>query len=99
LGRILQTEESIQGEAKEMVKVANVELEDYEIRDPLWWCQYYKGGVGILCVRIEQYLEAETEDRKDSLEMLLRVLIENFNEKGIGIVVPYDGEEDEKEDE
>ncbi len=93
MGRIFQTEESIQGEAKEMVKVNNVGLEDYEIRDPLWWCQYYKGGVGILCVRIEQYLEAETEDRKETLETLLRVLIDNFNEKGIGIVVPYDGED------
>jgi hypothetical protein len=99
LGRIQATNEEIQGEEEEMVKVANVVMEDYEKRDPLWWCQYYKSGVGILCLRIEQYLNAETEEEKAVTESLLRVLIENFNEKGIGIVVPYDGEEDEKEDE
>jgi|TARA_B110001454_G_scaffold217120_1_gene241728 hypothetical protein len=80
-----------------MVKVKHVKIEDYEIDDPTWWCQYYKGSVGVLCVRIEQYLVEEDEDRKETLEMLLRVLIDNFNEKGIGIVVPYDGEKGEKE--
>jgi hypothetical protein len=80
-----------------MVKVKNVVMEDYEKREPLWWAQYYKSGVGILCIRIEQYLAEKDEDRKKTLEMLLRVLVHNFNEKGIGLVVPYDGEEDGKE--
>ena len=80
-----------------MVKIKNAKIEDYEIDDPVWWCQYYKSGVGVLCVRIEQYLVEEDEDRKETLETLLRVLIDNYNEKGIGIIVPYDGEKDEKE--
>ena len=99
VGRISQIIEEIQGEEEEMVKVKNVKMEDYEKRDPLWWCQYYKSGVGMLCLRIDQYLNAETEEEKAVTESLLKVLIDNFNEKGIGFVIPYgddnDGEEAE----
>ncbi len=74
------------------MKAKTIRLEDYEKRDPLWWCQYYKGSVGILCIRIEQYLNAETEERKKTLESLINVLLDNFKEKGIGVVIPYESE-------
>ena len=82
-----------------MVKVESVELADYEIKDPLWWCQYYKTSVSTLCVRIEEYLKAESEEEKAVIASLLNVLLDNFHDKGIGIVVPYEDEGDGKEDE
>jgi hypothetical protein len=81
-----------------MVKVKSVALEGWEIKDPLWWCQYYKTSVSTLCVRIEEYLKAESEEEKAVIASLLNVLLDNFHDKGIGIVVPYEDEEDDKED-
>ena len=99
VGRISQIIEEIQGEEEEMGKVKNVKMEDYEIKDPLWWCQYYKTSVSLLCIRIEQYMEAESEEDKAVVTGLLNVLLDNFHDKGIGIVTPYEDEEDGKEDE
>ena len=82
-----------------MVKVKNTELSDFEKRDPLWWCQHYKGLAGTLRLRAEQYVNAEDDDRKETLELLLQVLFDYCDGKDIGIVIPYgddgDGEEAE----
>tara|TARA_B100000029_G_scaffold511338_1_gene605088 strand:- start:1487 stop:1735 length:249 start_codon:yes stop_codon:yes gene_type:complete len=82
-----------------MVKVKNIGLTDFERRDPLWWCQHYKGLSSTLRLRAEQYVNAEDDDRKKTLETLLQVLFDYCEGKGIGIVLPYEDEEDEKEDE
>ncbi len=76
-----------------MVKVKNTKLEDYEKRDPLWWCQYYKGLSGILRLRAEQYVNAEDDDRKETLELLLKVLFDHCEAKDIGCTIPYEGED------
>tara|TARA_B100000029_G_C17448877_1_gene914253 strand:- start:567 stop:815 length:249 start_codon:yes stop_codon:yes gene_type:complete len=82
-----------------MVKVKNTKLSDFEKRDPLWWCQHYKGLSGILRLRAEQYVNAEDDDRKETLERLLQVLFDYCDGKDVGIVIPYgddnDGEEAE----
>lgn len=70
-------------------------LEDYEMKDPVWWLQQHKNSLGYLCIRADQLLEAmETNNVEDvvTYSKLLKVILATLNEKGIGV---YDKLEEE----
>lgn len=87
-----------------MVKAQMIIMEDYEKKDPLWWCKYYKGVLSHTCIRLRQVLAGDS-DRTEELRGICNILIDNLAANGIGIIAELDssniweGEGDGKEDE
>jgi hypothetical protein len=70
-----------------MVKMHSTGLADYEMEDPLWWCQHHKSTLGLLALRLEQVLDGRAD-----LDPMCRILIKNVKEKN-GIDWTYYDEE------
>ena len=76
-----------------MTKMPRVPLADYEEKDLIFWCGWYKNAASMLILRIDQYMAAETDEERTTYALLINTLTTNLKEKGIGIPHPYeDGE-------
>lgn len=67
-------------------------LTSYERSDLEWWCLHHKQTLSLVCVRLRQYMDMGTDTERAKLEPILDVLLENLNEKGIGIIRNYEEE-------
>lgn len=71
-----------------MVKSLPIKIEQYELNDPQWWVGRHKEDLSYMCIRIDQLLKAMEEDDIDRIETLskiIRVVLGNLNDKGIGL--------------
>ena len=71
------------------MKIKRQELEDFEEKDPLWWCKYHKNSLSLLVIRVNQYFDAETDEEKRVAKLLIDVLLKTFKDSEIGIVLPF----------
>ena len=71
------------------MRIQRGELEDFEKKDPLWWCEYHKNSLSLLVIRVNQYFDAETDEEKRVAKLLIDVLLKTFKDSDIGIVVPF----------
>ena len=79
-----------------MVKSLPIKIEQYELNDPQWWMGRHKEDLSYMCIRIDQLLKAMEEDDIDRIETLskiIRVVLGNLNDKGIGIYQVLPGDE------
>ena len=63
-----------------MTKTTNIKLEEYEKEDALWWCLHHKSTVEYLKLRIRQYQNAETDEDRAILNVLLGVVANQTTE-------------------
>ena len=80
-----------------MVKSLPIKVEQYELNDPQWWVGRHKEDLSYMCIRIDQLLKAMEEDDIDRIETLskiIRVVLGNLNDKGIGLYEVLPGEEE-----
>jgi len=80
-----------------MVKSLPIKIEQYELNDPQWWVGRHKEDLSYMCIRIDQLLKAMEEDDIDRIETLskiIRVVLGNLNDKGIGLYEVLPGEEE-----
>tara|TARA_B100001094_G_scaffold318762_1_gene362737 strand:+ start:1615 stop:1806 length:192 start_codon:yes stop_codon:yes gene_type:complete len=63
-----------------MTKTTNTKLEEYEKEDALWWCLHHKSTVEYLKLRIRQYQNAETDEDRAILNVLLGVVANQTTE-------------------
>lgn len=80
-----------------MVKSLPIKIEQYELNDPQWWVGRHKEDLSYMCIRIDQLLKAMEEDDIDRIETLskiIRVVLGNLNDKGIGLYEDLPGEEE-----
>ena len=80
-----------------MVRSIPIKIEEHELNDPQWWVGRHKEDLSYMCLRIDQLLRAMEEDDIDRIETLskiIRVVLGNLNDKGIGLYEDLPGEEE-----
>ena len=60
--------------------MTKTKLEEYEKEDALWWCLLHKSTVEYLKLRIRQYQNAETDEDRAILNVLLGVVANQTTE-------------------
>ena len=74
------------------MRLTHVSIEDYEKRDLEWWCLHHKQNLSHVCVRLRQYMDMESDEERAEFEPILDVLLNNFAQKGIGLVREFEEE-------
>ena len=74
------------------MRTGPVSLEDYEKREPEWWCLHHKQTLSHVCIRLRQYMDMETDEERAKIYPILDVLLVNLSQKDIGITNSFEEE-------